>query len=51
MPCEFRPSILVPNRGLLAWAKRCRAAIDASRATCDRQARRKACASGALSRG
>jgi DNA-binding HxlR family transcriptional regulator len=47
-------SVLVPIRGLLAWAKRSRAAIDASRATYDPQvspAHRKISASGAATRG
>ena len=47
-------SVLVPIRGLLAWAERCRTDIDASRATYDRrasQARRKSGSSGAATRG
>jgi DNA-binding HxlR family transcriptional regulator len=47
-------SVLVPIRGLLAWAKRCRAAIDTSRAAYDRQmshARRKIGTTGATARG
>ena len=47
-------SVLVPIRGLLAWAKKTRAAIDMSRAAYDRQAnqaQRKSDSAGAVTRG
>ena len=47
-------SVLVPIRGLLAWAKRTREAIDASRDAYDRRANRmrsKSTSARAITRG